>query len=155
MRITHACDWSKWFIQLLWLVDNTKTRLAAGSRTAVQTADDMNTECTVLFSLAQAHFAKQIISMQNKGCNSKNANRQTLFLPSLGFRAFNSIFGHIPHNSPLSIGKGIRILNIKCHEAKKWQKHCFAICIFAVTPFTYGQILMLVKEEYWTKLCQV
>ena len=32
----------------------------------VETADDLYTWCTVLFSLAQAHFAKQNISTQNK-----------------------------------------------------------------------------------------
>ena len=29
----ESYDWSKWFVQLLWLVDNTKTNLAAGSCT--------------------------------------------------------------------------------------------------------------------------
>ena len=32
---------------------------------AVQADDDLNTECTVLFSLAQAKFANQIISTYN------------------------------------------------------------------------------------------
>ena len=60
----ESCDWLKRLIHLLWLVDNTEARLATADNT-VQTADDMYTECTILFSLAQAHFAKQIISTQN------------------------------------------------------------------------------------------
>ena len=60
----ESCDWLKRLIHLLSLVDNTEARLATADNT-VQTADDMYTECTILFSLAQAHFAKQIISTQN------------------------------------------------------------------------------------------
>ena len=41
------------------------TRLQSKCTATVQTADHMYTECTVLFSLAQAHFTNQTISMQN------------------------------------------------------------------------------------------
>jgi hypothetical protein len=46
------------------------------------------------------------------------------------------IVGPSPNNSPLIIGEGIRVVKIKCHEAKRWQKYILASCVFAVTPFT-------------------
>jgi hypothetical protein len=41
------------------------TRRQSKCTATVKTADDMCTECTVLFRLAQAHFTNQTISMQN------------------------------------------------------------------------------------------
>jgi hypothetical protein len=41
------------------------TMLQSKCTATVQTADHMYTECTVLFSLAQAHFTNQTISMQH------------------------------------------------------------------------------------------
>jgi hypothetical protein len=61
----EACDWSKHYIQLFcdWLA----IMRPGWHQVAVQysTADDMYTDCTVLFSLDQAHFAKKINSVLN------------------------------------------------------------------------------------------
>ena len=53
--------WGLWLVEgihsaLMWLVDNTEARLAPGSCT-VQYSTNNVFSCTVLFSLAQAHFA--------------------------------------------------------------------------------------------------